>query len=135
MEHFDAIGRWREEDAGQPIDSISIMYDGTIVGGPADLREFFVRYSEQFVRSLTEKLLTYALGRGVEYYDMPVVRSVVSQTASDAYRLDAIIQAIVGSEPFQMNMKGGEQPDPLAADEPQLMPALATAANARRESR
>ena len=135
MEQFDAIGRWRDEDAGQPIDAISIMYDGTIVGGPADLREFFVRYSEQFVRSLTEKLLTYALGRGVEYYDMPVVRSVVSQAASDAYRLDSIIQAIVGSEPFQMNTKDGEQPAQVAADEPQLMPALATAANARRESR
>ena len=136
MEHFDAIGRWREEDAGQPIDSISIMYDGTIVGGPADLREFFVRYSEQFVRSLTEKLLTYALGRGVEYYDMPVVRSVVSRAARDGYRLDSIIQAIVDSEPFQMNMKGGEQPNRLTAEEAdkaQLVPALVTAANARRE--
>ncbi|MYF70752.1 MAG: DUF1585 domain-containing protein, partial [Proteobacteria bacterium] len=72
--------------------------------------------------------------RGVEYYDMPVVRSVVSQAASDNYRLDSIIQAIVGSEPFQMNMKGGEQPDRIASDEPQLLPALATAAIARRES-
>ncbi|MDE0000799.1 MAG: DUF1588 domain-containing protein, partial [Rhodospirillaceae bacterium] len=134
MEHFDAIGRWREEDAGEPINAVSIMYDGTVVRGPVDLREFFVRYSEQFVRSLTEKLLTYALGRGVEYYDMPVVRSVVSQAASDNYRLDSIIQAIVGSEPFQMNMKGGEQPDRIASDEPQLLPALATSAIARRES-
>ena len=135
MEHFDAIGRWREEDAGEPINAVSIMYDGTVVRGPEDLREFFVRYSEQFVRSLTEKLLTYALGRGVEYYDMPVVRSVVSQAAGNNYRLDSIIQAIVGSEPFQMNMKGGEQPDRTASDEPQLLPALATAAIARRESR
>ena len=114
MEHFDAIGRWRDEDAGQPIDAVSIMYDGTVVGGPADLREFFVGYSEQFVRSLTEKLLTYALGRGVEYYDMPVVRSVVREAAGDGYRLDSIVQAIVGSEPFQMNMKGGEEPDRIA---------------------
>ena len=135
MEQFDAIGRWRDEDAGQAINAISIMYDGTIVGGPADLREFFVRYSEQFVRSLTEKLLTYALGRGVEYYDMPVVRSVVREAASDDYSLDSIVQAIVGSEPFQINMKDGEQTAQGGADEPQLMPALATAANARRESR
>ena len=135
MENFDAIGRWRDLDAGEPINAVSIMYDGSLVGGPADLREFFVRYSEQFVRSLTEKLLTYALGRGVEYYDMPVVRSVVSQAASDDYRLDSIIQAIVGSEPFQMNMKGGEQPDRIASDELQPLQALATAAIARRESR
>ena len=135
MEHFDAIGRWRDEDAGEPIDAVSIMYDGTVVRGPVDLREFFVRYSEQFVRSLTEKLLTYALGRGVEYYDMPVVRSVVSEAASDGYRLDSIIQAIIASEPFQMNMKGGERPDRIASDEPQPLPALATAAIARRESR
>ena len=135
MEHFDAIGRWRDLDAGEPINAVSIMYDGTRVGGPVDLREFFVRYSEQFVRSLTEKLLTYALGRGVEYYDMPVVRSVVSQAASDDYRLDSIIQGIVGSAPFQMNMKGGEQPNRTASDEPRSLPALATAAIARRENR
>ena len=135
MEHFDAIGRWRDEDAGQPIDAISIMYDGTVVGGPVDLRDFFVKYSEQFVRSLTEKLLTYALGRGVEYHDMPVVRSIVREAASDNYRLDSIIQAIVGSARFQMNMKGGERPDQMASNEPQLMPALATAAIARGERR
>ena len=135
MEHFDAIGRWRDEDAGQPIDAVSIMYDGTMVGGPVDLRDFFVKYSEQFVRSLTEKLLTYALGRGVEYHDMPVVRSVVREAASNNYRLDSIIQAIVGSAPFQMNMKSRERPDQMASNEPQLMPALATAAIARGESR
>ena len=135
MEHFDAIGRWRDVDAGEPINSVSILYDGTVVRGPVDLREFFVRYSHQFVRSLTEKLLTYALGRGVEYHDMPVVRSVVRQAASEDYRLDSIIQAIVGSEPFQMNMKGGEQPDRATADESGFLPALATAAIARSESR
>ena len=135
MEHFDAIGRWRDEDAGEPIDAVSIMYDGTRVGGPVDLREFFVKYSEQFVRSLTEKLLTYALGRGVEYYDMPVVRDVVREAASVDYRLDSIILAIVGSAPFQMNMKGGGQPDQLASDASHLMPAMTPAAIARRENR
>ena len=135
MEHFDAIGRWRDEDAGEPIDAVSIMYDGTRVGGPVDLREFFVKYSEQFVRSLTEKLLTYALGRGVEYYDMPVVRAVVREAAANDYRLDSIIQAIVSSEPFHMNMKGGEQAEQLVSDKPQLMPALANTAIARRNDR
>ena len=135
MEHFDAIGRWRDEDAGEPIDAVSIMYDGTRVGGPVDLREFFVKYSEQFVRSLTEKLLTYALGRGVEYYDMPVVRAVVREAARDDYRLDSIIQAIVISEPFHMSMKGGEQADQIVSDDPQLMPAMAATAIARRVNR
>ena len=135
MEHFDAIGRWRDEDAGEPIDAVSIMYDGTRVGGPVDLRGFFVKYSEQFVRSLTEKLLTYALGRGVEYYDMPVVRAVVREAAANDYRLDSIVQAIVSSEPFHMNTKGGEQPEQLVSDEPQLMRALANSAIARRENR
>ncbi len=135
MEHFDAVGRWRDEDAGEPINAVSIMYDGTRVGGPVELREFFLKYSEQFVRSLTEKLLTYALGRGVEYYDMPVVRSVVNQAASDDYRLNSIIQAIVGSEPFRMNMKGGEEPEGLASGETQRTLEMATAAIANRKSR
>ena len=94
-----------------------------------------MKYSEQFVRSLTEKLLTYALGRGVEYYDMPVVRAVVREAAGNDYRLDSIVQAIVSSEPFHMNMKGGEQPEQLVSDEPQLMRALENTAIARRENR
>ncbi len=82
---------------------------------PADLRGFLLRYSEQFVRTTAEKLLTYALGRGVEYYDMPVVRSVVSDAAKDDYRFGALIAAVVKSEPFLMNTKGGEAPEAATA--------------------
>ncbi|MGE4657340.1 MAG: DUF1592 domain-containing protein [Gammaproteobacteria bacterium] len=108
MEHFDAIGRWRDEDGDSPINTSSFMYDGTSVSGPADLREFFVKYSGQFVRVVTEKLLTYALGRGVEYYDMPVVRSIIREAASDNYRLSSLILEVIKSDPFLMNMKNEE---------------------------
>src|SRR5690606_30606646 len=74
LEPFDAIGRYRTTDGGSPINSADVMYDGTQVDGPADVREFLLKYSDRFVTNLAEKLMTYALGRGVEYYDMPVVR-------------------------------------------------------------
>ena len=92
-------------DGATPINPSSVMYDGTEIHGAADLRGFLLRYSEQFVRTTAEKLLTYALGRGVEYYDMPVVRSVVRDAAKDDYRFGALIAAVVKSEPFLMNTK------------------------------
>jgi hypothetical protein len=106
LETFDAIGQWRTLDGNTPIDASSVMYDGTPINGPADLREFLVGYSDQFVRTVTEKLLTYALGRGVEYYDMPVVRTIAREAQSDDYRFESLITAVVRSDPFQMNMKG-----------------------------
>jgi hypothetical protein len=115
LESFDAIGRWRTMDGATAIDPSSVMYDGTQIHGAADLRGFLMRYSEQFVRTTAEKLLTYALGRGVEYYDMPVVRSVVGDAAKDDYRFGALIAAVVKSEPFLMNMKGGEAPEAATA--------------------
>jgi hypothetical protein len=115
LESFDAIGRWRTMDGATPIDPSSVMYDGTEIHGAADLRAFLLKYSEQFVRTTAEKLLTYALGRGVEYYDMPVVRSVVSDAAKDDYRFGRLIAAVVKSEPFQMNTKGGEAPEAATA--------------------
>ena len=127
LEHFDAIGQWRDEDAGAPIDAASIMYDGTLINGPADLREFFLKYSDQFVRALTEKLLTYALGRGVEYHDMPAVRSILGESASEDHRLSSIILAIVKSDPFQMNMKV-TQPDEAAGMKTRPTPRVQAAA-------
>lgn len=108
LENFNAIGRWRDQDGNLPIDASSVMYDGSPISGPADLRKFFVKYSDQFVRVVTEKLLTYALGRGLEYYDMPVVRSVVREASGDDYRLSSLILAVVKSDPFLMNMKNEE---------------------------
>ena len=82
-----------------------MLVDGTKVDGVGSLREVLVRYSDQFVRVVTEKLLTYALGRGVEYQDMPVVRSIVRDSAASKYKFSSIVLGIVKSDPFQMNMK------------------------------
>jgi hypothetical protein len=79
------------------------LTDGTKINGVVDLRNALVHYSPQFVRTVTEKLLTYALGRGVEYEDMPVVRSIVKDAARDNYRFSALLMGIVKSDPFQMN--------------------------------
>jgi hypothetical protein len=108
MEPFDAIGRKRATDNGKPINPSDVMYDGTPVEGPSDVREFLVKYSDQFMTNLTEKLLTYALGRGVTYYDMPVVRSIVSGAAQNGNRLDEMITAVVKSQAFRMNTKTGQ---------------------------
>jgi hypothetical protein len=81
--------------------------DGTQVDGVASLRDVLVRYQNQFVRVVTERLLTYALGRGVEYQDMPLVRSIVRDSAKDKYRFSSLVADIVNSAPFQMNAKAG----------------------------
>ena len=105
LENFDATGKWRLKDAGQPVDGSGILVDGSKLNGVVSLREALVRYSPQFARTLTEKLLTYALGRGVEYSDMPYVRSIVRESAKSDYKLPAMILEIVKSTPFQMNRK------------------------------
>jgi mono/diheme cytochrome c family protein len=108
LEYYDGIGKWRTTDEGVPIDGSGVLVDGTRVNDPASLRETLVRYSPQFVRVVTEKLLTYALGRGVEYSDMPLVRSIVRDASGTKYRFSSLVLGIVKSAPFQMNMK---QPD------------------------
>src|SRR5207248_7107664 len=105
MENFDAIGRWRTDDEGVPIDASGVLVDGTKMNGVVDLRNALLSYSGQFVRNVTEKLMTYAMGRGVEYYDMPMVRSVVREAAPNHYRFSSLIVGIVKSPQFQTNMK------------------------------
>ena len=104
LENFDAIGEWRSRDryAGTVIDASGKLVDGTAVNSPADLRQALMRRPEQFVQTMTEKLMTYALGRSVEYYDMPVVRAIVRDAARDNYRFSSIVMGIVRSAPFQM---------------------------------
>jgi len=106
LENFDGTGKWREKEAGQNLDASGQLVDGTPVAGVVSLRDALLRYSPQFVRTMTEKLLTYALGRGVEWDDMPVVRSITREAGKSDYRLPAIILEIVKSMPFQMNRKG-----------------------------
>ena len=105
MENFDAVGHWRTTDNGSPIDPNGYMVDGSKIEGVEGLRQVLMDYSPQFVRVLTEKLLIYALGRGTEYYDMPLVRSIVRDAAKNDYRFSSLIIGIVKSDQFQMNQK------------------------------
>ena len=105
LENFDGNGKWRTREAGQKLDASGQLVDGSPIDGVVSLRENLVRYSPQFLRTVTEKLLTYALGRGVEYDDMPVVRSIVREAAKKDYRFSAIVIEIVRTMPFQMNRK------------------------------
>jgi mono/diheme cytochrome c family protein len=105
FENYDATGAWRTQDEGNPIDAKGVMIDGTTVDGVVGLREMLVRYSDQFLRVVTEKMLTYALGRGVEDGDMPAVRAIVRGAAPNDYRMSSIMLGIVKSDQFQMNQK------------------------------
>ncbi len=102
LENFDAIGRWRTLDDGAKIDPSGTMFNGVQVDSPAALRQMLVSRPEIFVGVMTEKLLTYALGRGVEYYDMPTVRKIVRDAGANDYRFSSLILGVVKSTPFEM---------------------------------
>ena len=104
LENFDAVGRWTDIDrmARTPIDSSGIMADGTPVDGPVALRNAILSRPDQFVQTFTEKLMTFGLGRGIEYYDMPTVRRIVREAAADNYRFSTLVMEIVSSEQFRM---------------------------------
>ncbi|MES1261662.1 MAG: DUF1592 domain-containing protein [Acidobacteriota bacterium] len=102
LENFDAVGRWRTVENGIPIDSSGILPDGTKFEGPAGLQQVLLSRPEIFVSTLTEKLLTYSLGRGTEYYDAPAVRRIVRDAGAADYRFSSIILGIVNSAPFEM---------------------------------
>jgi hypothetical protein len=105
LENFDAVGQWRTKDGRSAIDASGQLVDGSRIDGPAALRQALLVYSDQFVRTVTEKLLIYASGRGVAYYDMPVVRSIVRDASRDNYRFSSLILGVVKSPTFQMRMK------------------------------
>jgi hypothetical protein len=103
LENFDALGQWRSVDrySGTAIDAAGQLVDGTQVNSPAALRRALAANPEQFVQTLTEKLLMYALGRSVEHHDMPLVRRIVKDASKNGYRFSAIVKGIVESVPFQ----------------------------------
>ena len=117
LENFDAIGRWRTlTDGFAPIDASGGFPDGTTFDGVAGLEQAILGRSDQFVRTLTEKLLTYGLGRAMEYYDAPAVRAIEREAASDDYRFSSLILGIVKSTPFQMRRPpSGDSPTTVAA--------------------
>jgi hypothetical protein len=112
LENFDLLGRWRDSEDGHPIDAAARMVDGTALGGPQDLRGALLARSDVFVATFTERLMTYAMGRELESYDMPVVRSVVRKAAAEDHTLRALVQAIVASDSFQKRVKAGAAPAP-----------------------
>ena len=105
LENFDPIGLWRSHDEGTPVDGSVQMFDNKKLDGPAELQAWVKGYSDVFARVATEKLLTYALGRGVYHEDMPLVRALTRDARRDNYRFSSLVLGIVNSPPFQMNTK------------------------------
>jgi hypothetical protein len=102
LENFDATGAWRKTQAGKQIDVSATMPDGTRFEGPEGLENVLMTRKSDFVEAFTQRLLIYALGRGVEAYDMPAIRAIRAQSAKDNYRIQSIILGIVQSVPFTM---------------------------------
>jgi hypothetical protein len=122
LDNFDAVGEWRTvSESGDKIDASGVLADGTKVSGVADLRQALLSRPNVFAGTMTEKLLTYALGRGLEYYDMPAVRAVTHQAAPDNYRFSSLVLGIVESTPFQMRR----------SQDPDTAPATSVADNRR----
>jgi hypothetical protein len=105
LENFDLTGKWRAADGGTPIDASGELVDGTKLDGVAGLRQAILSRSDVFVSTAAEKLLTYALGRGVRYYDMPAVRSITRDAARNDNHFSSFVVGIVKSAPFQMKVK------------------------------
>ena len=102
LENFNPLGQWRTMDAGFPVDAGGGMPDGTTFEGVSGLRAALLAKADVFISTLTEKLLIYALGRGVEHYDMPAVREIVRSAAENDYRFSSLVEGVVKSVPFQM---------------------------------
>ena len=102
LENYDPTGAWRIKDNEVAVDPVGVLYDGTRVEGPASLREALLRHKDAVVLSFTENLMTYALGRRVETYDMPAIRTIVKDAARNGYKMSAFINGVVRSAAFQM---------------------------------
>jgi uncharacterized protein YceH (UPF0502 family) len=99
------VGQWRMTEVGNPIDSVATINDGTRIEGIRGLRDLTIRNREMFAEVVLENLLTYAIGRGLDYKDMPLVRSLVRDAGKDGYRFSSLIMGVVQSPAFNMNMK------------------------------
>jgi hypothetical protein len=110
LENFDAVGAWRSQESGAPINATTTLLDGTKVDGVDELRAALLKRPENIVGTMVEKLLTYGLGRGVEARDMPTVRRITHDMARQNYRFSALVTGVVTSAPFQMRTKlSGEE--------------------------
>jgi hypothetical protein len=111
LENFDAVGAWRTQDAGSPIDASGNLADGKAIDGVVTLREAILARPDVFVGTMTEKMMTYALGRGVDARDMPAIRTVLRKSAAENWRFSSLVLGIVESVPFQMRIVGPVLPD------------------------
>jgi mono/diheme cytochrome c family protein len=102
LENFDPSGKWRIKDSGVPVDPTGVMYDGSSITGPIDLRNALLKHKDAIVLSFVESLMTYALGRQVEYYDMPAVRAIARDAAKNSYRMSSFLSGVVNSAAFRM---------------------------------
>ena len=112
LENFDTVGTYRAVDrfTRTKIDTSGRLVDGTAVNGPADLRTALLARPEQFVQTLTEKLTMYALGRSVEYYDMPSIRTIVRESKATSYKFSSIVMGIVNAPAFRSSMVERSEP-------------------------
>jgi hypothetical protein len=139
LENFDAIGEWRTKDryAGDPIDSSGRLADGTAVNGPQDLQKALLARSDLLVQTVTEKLMTFALGRNLEYYDMPTVRAIVREADGHGDRFSSILMGIVDSQQFQYakvpEAVKDDKKDARVARNRATQPSRAPAASTRRD--
>ena len=102
LENFDAVGRWREADGGVEIDASARLLDGSRIEGPVEFRKALLDRQEEFVTTITEKLVTYALGRGVSYGDASYIRTIVRDAAISEYKWSSLLTGVIKSVPFQM---------------------------------
>lgn len=102
LERYDVTGEWRINDAGNPVDPTGELWNGTAVDGPVELRDALLRYREPLLRAFTKNLMAYALGRRVEHYDQPTIRSITRRAADEEYRVSSFIEGVVLSDAFRM---------------------------------
>jgi hypothetical protein len=103
LDNFDTLGAWRIKDNGVGIDSNGVLYDGTKMSGPADLRQALLNHSEGLIRNFTDNLMSYAIGRRIEYYDQPSIRAISRKAAQNGNRFSSFVLGIVNSPAFQMS--------------------------------
>jgi Protein of unknown function (DUF1592)/Protein of unknown function (DUF1588)/Protein of unknown function (DUF1585)/Protein of unknown function (DUF1587)/Protein of unknown function (DUF1595)/Planctomycete cytochrome C len=115
MENFDAVGRWRDSDDGKAIDVSGVLTDGSKFNGIAGLKQMLLRDPDRFVGALTQKLLMYAIGRNVQYYDLPAVREIVRQAAKSNYQFSSLVIGVAESVPFQMRQSQPAENQPSVA--------------------
>jgi hypothetical protein len=115
LENFDAIGRWRTEVDKQPVDARGVLTNGEEVNGPVELKAALLKRKQLFLRHLTEKMLAYALGRGLEHYDVMSVKEIAERVAKSDYRATALVVEVARSYPFLWRRGEGATPSPPTA--------------------